>query len=623
MMKVERLGQPVRGRTFLTGFPGKSGAVIGPSCSGEGFSAYCQYRDHIVKRDPWTVFEIDLQTRAVTAYHGQLCDAWWMYAMPDGCIYTCTEDYSDPIHPKGSLARVNTRKGALEIFEPETPESWLYCATWGPDDAIYIGGWRKHHLLRFDPVSGKFTDYGRQGPECEGGIYHVACDGRYVYATMGYAPFYVTALDLQTGESEVLFEIAYPGRLELEPRRSGVFARKSGPDPQRDQPCALKDRQLHDVDHIPPDVPTYLNTLGDHPKPMIIANSPLCRADGTATLWFRHHEADFESITFEAGTSPSYLFRIGTFGDGKVVGASEDPYNLFQYDPATGQFEVLGPSPNNTHVYAFEGWHDRCFFVGYSGAPVVEWDPAQPWNIQPADPQHPDGKSWRDPDANPRLVGELEEQHRAYDVARAADEKLYVGCSANLRYWNTGGLLGCFDPSTNACTGYREPFELHRITQTCPAVNRRYVVCSGVRWGHEIEQDTMLFVFDTRARQFTASTSILGGSRDESALVEWQPGRLVGYVHDPASGEFVFYRYELRSSELVHGLRLQARLHGKLLPLPDGQVGFLDEDRFCALDPERWTTRIVGRLDAAPRDWMILDGTVYIALDTWLTTVRW
>ena len=63
MLKVEHLGQPVRGRNFFTGFPGKSGAVIGPSCSGEGFSAYGLYRDHIVKRDPWTIFQVDLQTQ--------------------------------------------------------------------------------------------------------------------------------------------------------------------------------------------------------------------------------------------------------------------------------------------------------------------------------------------------------------------------------------------------------------------------------------------------------------------------------------------------------------------------------------------------------------------------------
>ncbi|MBM4078533.1 MAG: hypothetical protein FJ278_02455, partial [Planctomycetes bacterium] len=46
--RVEDLGVMVQGRTF-------EGCDVGPSSDGDGWSAYCLYRDHIVKRDPWTI----------------------------------------------------------------------------------------------------------------------------------------------------------------------------------------------------------------------------------------------------------------------------------------------------------------------------------------------------------------------------------------------------------------------------------------------------------------------------------------------------------------------------------------------------------------------------------------
>ena len=88
-LAVGLLRAPVRGRSFCE-------CVVASSSSGEGCSACCLYRDHIARRDPWTIYESDLQTEELTAYEGQKADPWFLFAMPDGCIYTFPEDLKHP-----------------------------------------------------------------------------------------------------------------------------------------------------------------------------------------------------------------------------------------------------------------------------------------------------------------------------------------------------------------------------------------------------------------------------------------------------------------------------------------------------------------------------------------------
>ncbi|MBI3919973.1 MAG: hypothetical protein HY318_01045 [Armatimonadetes bacterium] len=618
-LETDMLGQPVHGRSFYE-------CVIGPSSAGDGWSAYCLYKDHIVRRDPWTIYEIDLQTEEVTPYHGQLCDTWFLFAMPDGCIYTFPEDTDDPSGPKGYVARVNPKKKKLEIFGPGSPDSWNYCWCWGPDDFIYIGGWRLHHAMRFDPRTGEFVDYGVQGPECRGGIYHTACDGKFLYTTMGREPFYLLAMSLETREQEILLQLPYPERLVLESRQDGVFARREK------QPwatgetevlgyCSLTNKVLTEISDWPEPEP-HKEAPGSIVKPKVLSERepPMCRADGTATLWYQSQGEDWRSVTFVAGSSPSYLFRLGTFGDGKVVGASEDPYNLFQYDPITGDFTVLG-APYGLHVYAFQGCGGKGYFVGYSGAPVYEWDPGRPWTCLPATPDSavPDARS---PEANPRLVASMENQRRAYDIVLAADGRLYVPCSAYVEAL-PGGLLGWYDPRTGEAGGTRDGFEEYRGFDAETSDGGRYVVCTTVPWPTpEFSGDAMLVSYDTTEHEVIGRVPILPGSGEQSPLVEWRPGLVVGYIADLDADNFAFYLFDVRQQKVEVGLRQEGNLHGKLLKLPDGMIGFLEGDVAWCLDPDTWRASPFGRLPRPPRDWMVLGQDLYLVLNTHAARVR-
>jgi hypothetical protein len=63
-LSAKALGPFVRGRNCF------EAPVLGPSCADDGFSAYVLFRDHIVRRDPWTIYEVNLQTEAVTPFAG-------------------------------------------------------------------------------------------------------------------------------------------------------------------------------------------------------------------------------------------------------------------------------------------------------------------------------------------------------------------------------------------------------------------------------------------------------------------------------------------------------------------------------------------------------------------------
>jgi len=425
-------------------------------------------------------------------------------------------------------------------------------------------------------------------------------------------------MDLKTRRQRVLTELPYPQMALLEKRADDVFVRTVGVD--SGPVYALKDANLEQLAELPDPQVAVERSADGTLKPEVIPESPRCRADGTATLWYRHHERKWQSVTFEVSESPSYLFRLGTLGDGKVIGSSEDPYSLYQFDPARDEFTLLGPSPNHTHVYAFQGFEGKGYFVGYYGAPLWEWDPNRPWTALPPDPDTavPD---WTSQASNPRLLLRFDRQHRSYDIVLGGDDRLYVGCSADQSVW-PGGMLGWYDLRTGESDGTRNGFEQHRADRLATALEGRYVVAVAVPWPPETDAETMLVTYDTQARQIIGRVPLVAGSKEVSAIVEWRPGVIAGCILDTVEGAHTFYLFDVERQHVSKGLDLEGDVHGKLLKLPDGRIAFLDGDTIGAVDCSDWSTTTLCSLDRPPRDWMRLDSALYLILDTCLARIQ-
>jgi len=639
-LAAERLGGFVRGRA-LSGDRAAPlctpnwGALVAASSTSDGWSAYILYRDHIVFRDPWTLVEVDLQTERIIRHEGQKCDCWFPTLMPDGCVYVFPED---TVKREARVARFDPRKGELETFGPGSPDSWNRCASWGPDDCMYVGAYRRQCAMRFDPNTGEFVNYGPQGPGADvvqEGIYHIAADDNYVYTTMGGKPYCVYSCHKQTRKQTLVLELEWPERAVLVRRTGSVYVIV---DVQRDTPrlseptaeilrfFRLEDNTLTPVDGLPPEPDAApQRSAGGIVKPQIVADSPRCRPDGTATLWYKPHGRQWRSVTFDVGGSQSCLFRLGTFAGG-IVGSSEDPYSLFLYDPDGGAKTACGPIP--LHAYAFQEHDGAVYYTGYPSAPLYKWDPQRPWTQHPprADepPQPPDAA-----DANPRRVAAFEQQRRAYGLVLAADGRVYAPCSAMLEAL-PGGLLGWYDPSTGDTGGVRQGFECHSGVEAQLACDGRFVVVATRPWPRTRTTDPHAYVltYDTRKREVTGRVRPIHGCAEPSRLVEWRPGKVVGRCEHvpPGSQETVstFYLLDVEAQTCQVTLQLPEPGHGRLLRLPNGKIASLCRNAVLVIDPSDWSLQPLGEFDCQrpPSDWLLLGNDLYVILDTELARGR-
>ena len=635
LLSAESLGPFVRGRNCF------SAPVLGPSCAGDGVSAYMLFTDHIVRRDPWTIFEVNLQTQAVTPHVGQMCDCWFLKLMPDGCLYVFPED-TEAEPRNGYVARVNTSTGQLEIFGP-SPDAWNYCHSWGPDRALYLGGYRQRRAARFDPVTGQFLDYGVQGPEVVEGIYHIVSDDQYVYTTMGGNPYYLVACEKETNKQEILLELAWPQRAVLRRRRGVLYViidiqrytpRLIDPTDEAVRCYRLDRKQLTPID---PPAEVFRPEAEVDPVDLSGTSATLLprvfsQADGTATLWYRREEIEpshWKPVKFEAGLSDSYLFRLGCFND-QIIGSSEDPYHLFTFSPTEGEKKILGPV--ELHVYGFQEALGKVYFVGYAGAPVYEWDPARPWTQHLPSPVDPTPEP-ASREANPRLIVNFDRQRRSYTIVAAADGRLYVPCSATVES-TPGGLLGWVDPATGESGGIREGFENHRGADAALAGDGRYVVTCTCRWPQDnlAEPDMKVVTYDTQTRQVVRQSNPVPGCSDHGVLVNWRGTQVVGKVnvgftdrsHQLPLRDNVtttLYRYNVETNTCEVGLRIAGEYSGSLLCLASGMIACHLGPKVILIDPTDWSHRAVGTFDETPRDWILLGDDLYAILGTGIVRV--
>ena len=109
----------------------------------------------------------------------------------------------------------------------------------GGDGAIYLGMTSGCEVIRFDPATGEFRNYGRQGPKVAGPryVYSMAAEGDYVYSAAGKNPWYLVALNTRTGEQKTL--LSDPKYLSVSGGRGGLasatatFDGKDGKDESR------------------------------------------------------------------------------------------------------------------------------------------------------------------------------------------------------------------------------------------------------------------------------------------------------------------------------------------------------------------------------------------------------
>lgn len=634
-VQLDDFGTIVRGRSFW-------GEVLAPSTAGDGWSLYILFRDHIVKRGPWSVHEVNLQTKEVKAHYGTKGEPAQIHAFPDGRVYV----------PVGSaLYRLNPKTGAFDEIALPAGGYWL----WRParDGAVFLCNTGDRRALRLDPKTDSLEDFGTLGHD-QGGVFTrmweygdisdegeillpLAVDDRSLYLVTGQLPRAVWALDLNTKKQRMLFSVVDPDWMALAQRDEGCYALVRRP--TGDEVYRLSADAAERIDCLPPRPKEPVPAVAGIPRPELptrlampvndYQGTGMCEADGTATVHYRPAGGEWSSVRFELGDYPSYLFHIGSTADGRLLCSTDDPYTIFRFDPRSRDADILAPSPYYTHAYGFADFGGKIYFAGYTGSPLFEYDPTKPWTYQPSRPGMrvplPE-----DSQANPQLVARMPRMRRAYDVVVGADSRLYLPCSAEMSGpFTSGGGLGWYEPKTGQVGLVREGFEFHRghaITAVCDG--RYMVVATTAWWPRTIHPEVSrvadrVVTYDVQEERVIGDLEPVRDGAGGGSVVEWRPGRVVGRFSTARDRghEALFFLLDVASQKVLGTYRLPGRSEAPLLCLPDGHLIGYHDGGIYKLDPAKWAFEPVCKLGTAPRDWCVVEGQVYAFLGTRLVRI--
>jgi len=623
-------GVMVRGRSFW-------GEVLAKSTAGDGWSLFTLFRDHIVKRERWSVHEINMQTGEVTPHYGTMDEPSQIRAFSDGRIYVTLGSV---------ILRLNPDTKAFDEIKIPTGHYWY----WRPasDGTVYLCCADDSRILHFDPATDQVVDFGTID-QAQGGLlarmweygdinddgeilFPFGVDDQSAYVVTGHLPRALWSLNFDTRDQRMLLCIADPDRMAILQREADCYALVRRP--TGDELYRLSPDEATRIDSLPPHREATVPTVAGIPEPEIPERLPMpvadcqgtsmCEADGTGTAHFRPHGKDWQTATIDLTEFPSYLFQMGATADGRLLCSSEDPYTIFAFDPESGERSILGPSPYYTHTYGFAELEGKIYFTGYTGAPLFEYDPDKPWTYQAARPGGPIPIP-EDPASNPRLVTRMPRMRRAYGIVAGPNQRLYLPCSAEMTGpLASGGGLGWYEPSSGRTGMIREGFEMHLGNAIITASDARYmVVPTTAWWPRHIAPEasgvpSRVVTYDVEADEILGDLEPHRDVDGGGTLVEWRPGLVVaryGTAHT-REPEALFFILDVATQEIVSTHRIPGASSSRLLRLPDGNLLGHHDGGIYRLDPEKWSFEPVCKLDTAPRDWRVVNGKIYAFLDT-------
>jgi len=457
----------------------------------------------------------------------------------------------------------------------------------GPDGRLYGTGNYvnppKAGAYVYDPKTRQVRNYGPIGPShapnaCWG-YYLGVCD-THIYVASGKIPWYLVAVNIETGEDKVLLEAPAVGIIQIRQRFPGAVAEvrqeEGGP---RKEYWLYRGQAIPKVEDKPPWPPKESPVPKPPPRPELYTGETYPDAQGNAKLWYRLPE-DAARLAKIASpgvkpedlgwkcvhlsgieTYPLPLHRLVLLPNGKIFGRAFGYLGNFLFDPATGQSEFLGDGGGETYTYLLH--EGKLWWSGYPSGPVYVYDPAKPWTIGKSGPPGHAAPTETDPASNPRLLGRLFDKTRAKLMrgsAAGADGRIYFG-GMGLRDYE-GGSFGWVDPRTGEMGGFWRPLSGYRVYWLTAAAQGRYIVMSTRTGNDELNNnqkppEAKIFVWDTLSQQIVREIVPVPRADRTGPLAEISGGgmqevRLIGIADDPETkGAGIIYGVDIRSGEVL------------------------------------------------------------------------
>ncbi len=464
----------------------------------------------------------------------------------------------------------------------------------GEDGKVYgaaKAGHRQVGAYSYDLATEKFSYIGAIGPRRTGGG-HSACSGLrqvgdYLYITSGKVPWHLIAFNLKTREEKVILK-APAGNRQIYFDGNVVKVR---PDPKDRKNVVLYD--LVDGAVVP------LKRLEDSRykraprkklprRPQLWKNLVVPRPDGTSAVAYRYRGAkEWKRVDFKVNTYPQKLWRLSTMRDGRLMGRAGSHLWSYIYDPKTDDATWLGTMFRlEQFAPALHHPNGLVYMPGYSGGPLMVYDPKKPWTVELAET----GKNplpIEDKASNPRLLltyHELNKTRAFHGTALGADNNVYMG--GRLIRDGNGGSFGWWDvDKSEAGVLPRETFYGFAVMDIGTAFGGEKIILSThitFNEGTNKREDTAkIYVFDIRTKKILADYKPIPGADTFSRMIEVAPGKLLGAAmrvtrrqhHRKETRERpdVLFLFDLNKGEVVSSRELPAPLWAFPNGLRDGQ----------------------------------------------------
>jgi len=491
----------------------------------------------------------------------------------------------------------------------------------GTDGKLYAMGAhpsRAAAAARIDPDTLEVTFYGPIGPShapqaCWG--YSGGADDRFIYIASGKVPWYLVALDRQTGRSEVLATTGpVGGYVSVGQLPDGCTASVTG---QLDTDGQRIDYWLYQGKAVrkktpqePPPWPRREPPRPLPPEPEINLAWADPNSEGWAEIRVRFPEG-WKSFRFQVPVYPLEIYRLRELPDGRIFGTAGAYEGNFLVDPTTGKSQHLGKIPLSHYATAV---HDGLIYMsGYPSSPLYVYDPQKPWTTGTVVDQRRIEE--KDPSANPRcllLLGDkkLAGTHKMYAAAVGANGQIYFG-GRWMRDGAAGGLAW-YDPKTGQAAGVWQPFSNYQITHMAAIEGGRRLVFSTLAvadplLGKPKPTEATLFFWDVEKQALAGQFTPVPQAPATGPITAAGENRIVGWTVEPGQeGASRLYAVDTTGPRLLWAYTLPWPLpvglgSNQQEPWdfrlgPDGQVWTFLAGCLVRIDPDTGRIHPVGKL---------------------------
>ena len=222
-----------------------------------------------------------------------------------------------------------------------------------------------------------------------------------------------------------------------------------------------------------------------------------------------------EARSTGADVQPNCIKRLAALPDGKLLGVTAFYGNVFTFDPATGQSNLLGVAPFSVYDILVNG--PMVYFSGYPTAFAI-YDASKPWTFSQKNPLG-------DPQQNPYVLQRGGKYN--YQSALGADGRVYI-CGNHQRH-DSGASLNWFDPAKpNQINHLRKGFEDHQPSDLIALGRGRYIVMG---YGPH------LVLFDTATHEVSKRIRLPEAAGNAGKLLAVEPDKVLSLARAGAKSE--------------------------------------------------------------------------------------